>query len=93
MSHNYFTLEPETAKICIQTVSTLKQRGEILLGSKIGKKKKKSPLSEKQNLKQSNFEALQASDRATVHPLANGTLFFRKGFGGRPKTVTVRTQP
>ena len=41
MSHNYFTLEPETAKICIQTVSTLKQRGEILLGSKIGKKKKK----------------------------------------------------
>ena len=92
MSHNYFTVEPETAKICIQTVSTLKQRGEILLGSKIGKKKK-SPRSEKQNLKQSNFEALQASDRATVHPLANGTLFFRKGFGGRPKTVTVRTQP
>ena len=41
MSHNYFTVEPETAKICIQTVSTLKQRGEILLGSKIGKKKKR----------------------------------------------------
>ena len=55
MSHNYFSLEPETAKIC--------KRGEILLESKIGKKKKKSPLSEKQNLKQCNFEALQDSDR------------------------------
>lgn len=38
MSHNYFSLEPEMAKIHLQTVSTLKQRGKILLGSKIGKK-------------------------------------------------------
>ena len=34
MSHNYFSLEPETAKIC--------KRGEILLESKTGKKKKES---------------------------------------------------
>ena len=86
MSHNYFSLEPETAKIC--------KRGEILLESKIGKKKKRVHF---QKSRTSNNATLKhcktVTDRATAHPLANGTLFFRKGFGDRPKTVTVRTRP
>ena len=86
MSHNYFSLEPETAKIC--------KRGEILLESKTGKKKKRVHF---QKSRTSNNATLKhcktVTNRATAHPLANGTLFFRKGFGGRPKTVTVRTQP